>query len=259
MIYHRMLCEQARLEKEIQSLNHQIENLPSGNLFFSHNGKYVKWYQCNNGHQTYIKKNNHHLAEQLAKKKYLTAKREELIQELKAVNLYLKHHHSKDSSAEQMLLPNSDYYEFLKSDYLPLSEELNAWMNAPYEQNKMHPEHLLQPTISGHIVRSKSEALIDTILCKNQIPFRYEAALKLKHTTYYPDFTIRHPHTGKTYYWEHFGLMDNPDYSKKAILKLQQYSEHGIIPGIQLLTTFETQETPLSPEWVETIVQYHFT
>lgn len=35
--------------------------------------------------------------------------------------------------------------------------------------------------------------------------FRYECLLKLGDSAYYPDFTIKHPKTGKTYYWEHFG------------------------------------------------------
>lgn len=218
MIYNRMLEERNRLEKEIHSLEQQIIALPPGNLFFSHNGKYLKWYQSNGHNPLYIPKNNRQLAEQLAKKKYLSMKQNELIQERDAINLYLKHHNSNNVLAEQ----------------------------------------LNQPTISGHLVRSKSEALIDTILYKNKIPFRYEAGLSLGDTTFYPDFTIRHPLTGEIYYWEHFGMMDNPDYAKKAYSKLQRYSSYGITQDINLITTFETKEAPLNPEWVENLVKYHF-
>ena len=74
----------------------------------------------------------------------------------------------------------------------------------------------------------------------------------------YPDFTIRHPKTGETFYWEHFSLMDNPTYSKNACSKLQHYISSGIIPSIQLITTYETKDNPLSAEKVEKIVEEYF-
>ena len=87
---------------------------------------------------------------------------------------------------------------------------------------------------------SKSEALIDMALFSHLIPFRYECELSLGTHILYPDFTIRHPKTDDIYYWEHFGLMDNPSYCQNVSFKLQQYSLNGIIPSIQLITTYET-------------------
>ncbi|MFQ8777759.1 MAG: hypothetical protein ACLR78_10425 [Roseburia sp.] len=63
-------------------------------------------------------------------------------------------------------------------------------------------------------MRSKSEAMIAMLLHLNAIPYRYECALSLGGVTLFPDFTIRHPVTGVLYYWEHFGLMDDPAYAK---------------------------------------------
>jgi len=95
-------------------------------------------------------------------------------------------------------------------------------------------------------------------LYTNHIPFRYECPLILGDTTLYPDFTIRHPKTGNTYYWEHFGLMDNPTYSQNAYSKLQLYSTHGIIPSINLITTYETKNAPLGTDIVEKIIKHYF-
>lgn len=130
--------------------------------------------------------------------------------------------------------------------------------NAPYDSNPKYPEQLTLKTSSGHFVRSKSEALIDMALFTHRIPFRYECALILGNDTFYPDFTIRHPKTGKTYYWEHFGLMDVPAYCKNVSSKLQHYSLNGIIPSIHLITTYETKENPLSPEVIEKIIEHYF-
>ena len=59
-------------------------------------------------------------------------------------------------------------------------------------------------------------------------------------------------------YWEHFGRMDDPVYAKSAGAKLQQYFVNGIIPGEQLIITFETKENPLSIETIESVVQEYF-
>lgn len=96
------------------------------------------------------------------------------------------------------------------------------------------------------------------LLYTNKIPFRYECALHLGETVIYPDFTIRHPQTGETFYWEHFGLMNKPSYHQSMLAKLQLYTSHNIIPSIQLITTYETQEHPLNPAIVENIINQYF-
>lgn len=108
------------------------------------------------------------------------------------------------------------------------------------------------------MVRSKSEAFIDMLLHANKIPFRYECALTLGSITYYPDFTIMHPKTGEIFYWEHFGMMDDPAYAGKAFSKLHNYSKHGIIPSINLITTYETQDHPLDLDTVHRLVEQYF-
>lgn len=139
-----------------------------------------------------------------------------------------------------------------------MSKELSDWTFAPFEQSSKFPEQLVHKSPSGHFVRSKSEAMIDTLLYLKKLPFRYECALHLDNVTLYPDFTIRHPKSGKTFYWEHFGLMDDPNYSKNAYFKLQTYTSHGIIPSIHLITTYETKEHPLTSDFIEKILQYYF-
>lgn len=131
-------------------------------------------------------------------------------------------------------------------------------MQAPYEKNLQHPEHLTHKCSSGHVVRSKSEAFIDMVLHMNHIPFRYECALHLGTVTLFPDFTILHPRTGEEYYWEHFGMMDDPNYSKNAASKIHLYSSHGILPSVRLITTYESRDNPLNMEMVEEMVRFYF-
>lgn len=256
LIYEQILSEYQRLEKQIQNLEEEIRTLPSGNLTCARNGKHYKWYQSEAGANLYIPKANQSLAEQLAFKKYLSLLSEDLSQEKRAIQFYLDHHSNTPKSFK--LFNNPEFKSLLTPHFTPLSQELTDWMNSPYEHNPLHPENLLHKSSSGNLVRSKSEAIIDMLLYMNKIPFRYECVLQLGETTMFPDFTIRHPRTGTVYYWEHFGLMDNPTYSQNAYSKLQLYTSHGIVPSIQLITTYETKENPLCSDTVEKIIAHYF-
>lgn len=144
------------------------------------------------------------------------------------------------------------------TQFKPHSKELADWANAPYKTNRSHPEQLQYKTSSGILVRSKSEAIIELLLHTHNLPFRYECILTLENNTFFPDFTIRHPLTGETYYWEHFGLIDDPGYRKNAMQKLQIYASHGIYPTINLITTYESKASPLNPEYVELLISHYF-
>ncbi len=258
MTYTYMIKAYKSIEQKIHLIEKQLENLPEGKLYCTHTGKYIKWFLSNGQEQTYIPKAQRKLAEQLALKKYLTLQLHNFQREKNAINYYLRHHDEDATSKEIELLTSPEYNELLSPYFKSISKELSDWATSPYEKNNHHPETLKHKAISGANVRSKSEQMIDMILYQNKIPFRYECALRFGETVFYPDFTIRHPKTGKIFYWEHFGLMDDADYSKKAYSKLQTYTSHGIIPTIQLITTYETKEYPLNIEQVEKIVKDYF-
>ena len=231
--------------------------MPPGKLICCHHKNHCKWYHRTDKNKSYISKKDKSLAEKLAIKKYLSLHLEDLENERRAIEFYLRQQ-SPSGKAEELLTNTSEYQNLLAPYFTPLSKELSDWMHTPYEKNLLHPENLNTKSSSGNLVRSKSEMMIDTLLYLNKIPFRYECALHLNDTIIYPDFTIRHPKTGEFYYWEHFGLMDDSAYAQKACSKLRFYISHGIIPSIQLITTYETREHPLSTEIIEKIIERYF-
>ena len=251
--------ERTRLQDQIKDLQKQISALPEGKLICCHNQNRYKWFHSDGHKKTYIPKSNQFLAEQLAFKKYLTLEYEEISQKLVALEHYLTQYTTDNTTkAAQLLTEPSGYSELLTSWFAPSSPELSSWMSADFEHNQNYPEQLIHKTSSGNLVRSKSEAMIDLFLHTHRIPFRYECALQLNEITLYPDFTIRHPKTGEYYYWEHFGKMNDSAYSKNVFSKLQLYNSHGIIPSINLITTYETKEYPLSAEVIEKIIEHYF-
>ena len=244
------------IEKEIQSIENQICLLPEGKLVCVHNGKYQKWYQSDGHTSIYIPKKKRNVAEKLAAKKYLSLKMQELKSELTVVNAFLEQN-SNAGKAEKMLeIP--EYADLLSGYFKPQLEETKEWVEESYEKCSKYPEQLIYKTCTGIMVRSKSEMIIAMFLHVNKIPFRYESTLHLGEQTIYPDFTIKHPKTGKIYYYEHFGMMDNPSYCKNALSKIQLYISNGIFPSTQLITTFETQKQPLDMKTVEDVLRKYF-
>ncbi len=257
MIYKHILSKYENIISEINKINLQLKTFPKERLLCNPNGPYVQWHTTDGHTIKYLSKKKRALAEQLAYKEYLTCKLQDLEKEQTALNFYLRHHPKTPSKVEN-LLSDTGYQELLAPHFTPQDQSLYEWMNSPYEKNCQYPEQLTIKTASNTYVRSKSEAMIHMYLHTQQIPFRYECALQLGSITIYPDFTIRHPYTGETYYWEHFGLMDDSKYSQNAFSKQHLYASHGIIPTLQLITTYETQENPLNPDLIEKTIALYF-
>ena len=223
-----MQKESHRLNKQISLIQSQINSLPNGNFFCCKNGKYFKWYHTDGKHQTIIPKKNRAFAQKLALKRVLLLQLEELQKEKEAVDAYLQKKKSIVYKSQLLLEENDAYRQLISENLKSKADYLNEWKNAPYERNKNYPEQLNNKAFSGNYVRSKSEAMIDMFLTQYKIPFRYECALQLGHTTFYPDFTIRHPDTDEIYYWEHFGKMDDQNYAKATASKIQLYVSESI-------------------------------
>lgn len=216
------------------------------------------WYQSDGHKKIYIKKKDKELAEKLAIKKYLSALLEDLEKEKSATDMYLRHCPRSHENLDALFAGSSEVLNLLSPYFSPLSKELDHWMNSQYKHNLKHPEHLTQKVGSNEFVRSKSEAMIAKVLKQYKIPYRYESQLILDDVELYPDFTIRHPKTGEYFYWEHFGLLDKPEYVKTMHTKMQLYTANNIMPSIKLITTYETKEKPLTFEMVELLVKYYF-
>lgn len=256
-LYERILLEHKNLGNKIKSLQEQLSTLPNGKLVCTRNNGYYKWYLSDGKSLTYIPKSQRPLAEQLALKKFLSLELEDAIHEKAALEFYLRHHDNNSGKAQKFLTEIPGFQTLLASHFNPQDQNLSDWMHTPYERNKNHLEQLTHQTGFGYAVRSKSELLIDYALHVNNIPFRYEAALTLDSATLFPDFTIKHPKTEQLIYWEHFGLMDDPVYYKNAFSKLNLYVSHGIIPNINLITTYETKDFPLDTKQINDMINLY--
>ncbi|MCR4843004.1 MAG: ATPase [Eubacterium sp.] len=244
------------LNKKIIEIDKQLKKYPAGHLSLERNGPYVKWYHTTKGQRNYIPKKDHQLAEVLAAKNYLLAQLADLKEEALAIQSYLQHH-TKATKQEQFL--SNPLYQGLGSKHQEThSEELKEWASQTYPTNPYYPEHKKIKTISGNLVRSKAEAMIENNLYMEGIPFRYECQMEINGHLYYPDFMARHPVDGHIVIWEHLGIMDNHEYAHKSFAKIEELISAGYYPGGNLILTYETKEHPLTPIIIKQTIEQYF-
>ena len=126
---------------------------------------------------------------------------------------------------------------------------LKEWTAFQYESKPFDESTPGLLTQNGERVRSKSEKIIADNYLSLGIPYRYECPLSLKDGHYtrviHPDFTILNVRTRKCFYHEHFGKMDDPDYVRHNLHRLELYIKNDLFPGESLLITCETSQRPL--------------
>lgn len=240
------------VRKQIDEISTLLKCMPKENLACSHDGKYYRYFFSRNGTQYYISKKDRATAVKLAEKKYYEALLMDLKSEEILLGIYQKGNKAKVGCCAS-LIEDEGIYRLLKDSKCfekrrdtILTEEIKSWMEEEYDRNMYHPEKLVHKGAAGHYLRSKSEELIDLVLYQMGVAYRYECALNLREAIIYPDFTLKHPITGEITYWEHFGMMDNEQYVEDYHHKMKIYIANGIIPTINLITTYETGDNPFT-------------
>ena len=133
---------------------------------------------------------------------------------------------------------------------------VEQWESMQYEGKSIADDIPVITTERGEQVRSKTEKILADKFWALGIPYRYEYPVQLKgYGTVYPDFTLLNIRERKEFYLEHFGIMDDPEYSEKAIKKLEDYAKNRIYIGKNLLVTFETLQKPLDMKVVEQMLK----
>lgn len=194
----------------------------------------------------------------MVEKNYLMYQLEDKRLENKALEEHIRILSTGYGNVQRFLNTPSEALRLFSKHHKFIEDEVNEWYITPYQKNNGHPEDLIFNTITGEKVRSKSEVIIYTALLNHHIPFHYEENIKFGNEVLSPDFTLRHPKTGKLYLWEHFGAIEKKGYRDKNLKKLKTYIQNGYYPTINLITTFETLDDPLDPVYVEKLIEYYF-
>lgn len=153
-----------------------------------------------------------------------------------------------------IILYNADAYKlknYASVEFSDIAKRFTCLFEAPkiVEFNKKwYEDKFIHKTKRGEMVRSKSEVIIANMLLDADIDYSYETPLLLTNgCTVHPDFTIKK--AGKTFYWEHLGMLQKEDYRKGWDVKRKSYEENDIIKGRNLMISedgldgsFDSQE-----------------
>lgn len=72
----------------------------------------------------------------------------------------------------------------------------------------------------------------------------------------HPDFTIMNRNSGRIYYWEHLGMLSDSVYADEFVRKMNWYIAEGIMPGDQLILSFETAAIPLNIKSIRKMMEW---
>lgn len=252
-----LIEEKIHLEKLIKICKAQLEDVPEGRLRVSMDKGRIRYFKCTNENKigTYINKENRDIARKLAQKEYNQKILTKALRRLKQITNILKDYEDKE-------FENCLYSEHIARQILiePVEQtwenKVEEWKRIEYTGNEFREDAVEIYTQNGERVRSKSEKILADYFYYHNIPYKYECPLKLKgYGVVYPDFTFLSKKTGKEIYWEHDGMMDDTIYVQNAIKKIEAYEKNDIFPGERLILTFETSQSVLRNDIIETMVE----
>ena len=251
-----------RLDKEIKQLEKAIKPLPEGKLAVYTVRGCRRFYQiCHDSEthktkRTYISNFDKKQIKQLADKTLHVANLQDKKEEYQRLKIYLDSYENSHARMQKRLSNVKELRQIC--DYIPpLERQYQEWAEEEYPTNPIENKTCVK-SVLGVDVRSKSEAYIALKLKEKGMAVRYECELQLKRGKVYPDFTILDPRSGRIYYWEHFGMMDDEEYVTHADRKLRDYAEIGYYPMMNLIITSETKEKPLDFGLVDHLIEYYF-
>ena len=262
--YKKLLTEQkATLNKLIREAKKRLrygKDVDTRNISFSKRRNGYQYYLTEpDGKRIYVKAKDIDIVRSKLQREYDVAVCNMLTKLLKRLDVFLKKY---DFDAVAGLYENmSEARKCLINPLItPNRSFVEKWENDNAGDQNSYYESGLFLTDRGENVRSKSEKILADLFYKKAIPYSYEPRYELSDgSVLFPDFVLLNVRTRKTVYWEHFGLISDPDYAIKTLKKLCIYEKNGLKIGEDLLFSMESEEMPLDIKQIEIKIKEHLT
>ena len=246
------------LSKHIDKFDSKIKSLPQGSVYLKRIGKGTYYYLLEKGSKERILRSSEEkLKEEILQREYLESVVDSLNKELKVLRKFAE-------SYPKVIV--EDVYEQLPDEFKKYVTPINPtdsmyasrWLERPYTHKPISDDVPFFKTMNGERVRSKSEVIIADRLSLSGVPYKYECPLVLQIDdeliTIHPDFTLLRMSDRKVLYFEHCGMVDDPDYADELVKRINQYSRAGIILGDRLFLMCETSKTPLDVRVLDNLI-----
>lgn len=233
----------------------ELKSLPPGQLTMRRSGGkncYVQQFPAD-AHGKRLRRGitkDKEIIQALARKKYLQKSLRLLEFNIPALEKLVAVHKAPiPQNIIEMLSGLQTQMQLSEEIFLPEVRRQHQWAEADFEQSTYNQEEKKHITARGLKVRSKSEVIIAEKLDANKIPYRYEQVLYIENYTLIPDFTALCGE--KTVYWEHCGMVTEPQYMAHHKWKLQLYEKAGIVPWKNLIITYDDENGNLDARIIE--------
>jgi len=256
-------CIQRRideLQSAIDCLQSRIANGPAGVIYGSRSHSKWQWQWSEGKGRKYLSNKEQKQIKALAQKKYEGL----VLSSLQSQRDFL------DGVMEQYRPDCGELvFESMEPEWKNVVEPtlvsqecfVDAWKSVSYRKKSIDDTGLV--TRSGEMVRSKSELLIAEALENSKVPFRYEYpryvlwndAGGIRRVKIHPDFTCLNVRLRREIVWEHFGLMDKPDYARETLSKIEAYERSGLVYGDGFIYTMEAQDNPLNSAKIQRLIE----
>lgn len=261
LLQEQLKKEEAYLNEKIDLLRKRVSGYPAGSLHVSKSNGFDQFYIRNKGEtkeaceKKYIRKENQQLAVAIAQRDYEKRLLQELQTRQNAVKRARKAYEETDPEHVQKVFPQGKQ-KIIKPLFFTKEEYVRRWQAVEYERKPFQENTPEIYTVKGERVRSKSEKIIADTLLRFGVPYRYEFPLELKgYGTIHPDFTVLNAETRQEYFWEHLGRMDDEKYVRDTMIRIHAYEKNDILPGADIIYTFETKSMPLDMRVLDSLIQ----
>jgi len=256
----------AELEEVLKIKQFAVKKNPSGLVRIVRQKNYLQFYKRSSpsdAQGTYMPRSQEKQARTLIQNDYDKKTIPAIEAEIKELKDFIKAYKEKCSDTVYKKLA-STRREVVTPLTLDDEAYAAAWLKVEYRHKKFAEDAPQLFTDNNEQVRSKSEVIIANALKAAGVPYRYEFPLVVDRNAadadtdfcqLHPDFYCLNLRTRQEFAWEHFGMMDDPEYAARATEKLQLYAENGFFPGKNLIITMETSAKPVSSKLLKSVIK----
>ena len=217
-------------------LAENLRNLPTGRLYFKMCNGHKRPFVMEDGKERYLGQKYIRRIAGLQKRRML----EECISGIDHNIALLEKLSPEIADFESLIPPFVEVPDSPSGRGRKSQSQISAAIDRWAETSAGKPVYKGNHTASdGTNLKSRAElALYEFFLSQDLKPI-YEKPLLIDGDTWYPDFSFLRCSDGEHIIWEHFGMMNDPQYQDQALHKLSKYASYGFLPFINLIATYD--------------------